>query len=79
MKKQELRQFVANCCNDIIFKYNNMPSGITAEVSDYIPVCHMWYGNISKDYSDVDELINDDFFDGKTLNEIVDDIDIELV
>ena len=53
-----------------------MPSGITAEVSDYIPVFYMWYGNISKDYSDVDELINDDFFDGKTLNEIVDDIDI---
>lgn len=75
LNKLELRQIILDCCNDITFVCDGKPSGITSTVSNYIPTFMVWYGNDGKAYSDVDELMNDHFFGGASLNELCETID----
>ena len=52
------------------FIYNGKQSGVTSEVRDYIPTFTMWYGEKEREYSEIDEVMGDKFFDGKSLEEI---------
>lgn len=76
MTRAELRQTILECCNDVLFTYDGKGSGITSEVKDYVPTFQVWHGSITKKYSDVDELMNDPFFGGKSLNELIGKIEI---
>lgn len=70
MSADELRDEIAVQWNDVEFIYNGKRSGVTSEVHDYIPTFAMWYGEKEKIYSDIDEVMSDKFFDGKSLSEI---------
>ena len=65
MNKDELRQILSECCNDISFFYKGLASGVTVEVRDYIPTYQAWHGNDTKEYDNVDEVMNDKFYSGK--------------
>lgn len=73
MTKAELKKIIADCCNDVTFTYLGKPSGITAEVHNYIPTFQVWHGNEIKEYKTADEVMNDPFYSGKTLNELADE------
>lgn len=70
MSADELRNELAYEWNDVEFIYNGKRSGITSEVHNSIPTFYVWYGDEEKEYSDVDEVMSDKFFDGKSLAEI---------
>lgn len=70
MSADEIRHELVYEWNDIEFIYNGKRSGVTSEVRDYIPTFTMWYGDKEKEYSDIDEVMSDKFFDGKSLAEI---------
>ena len=55
------------CCNDVLFSYNGKSSGVTSEVHDYVPTFQMWHGADTKEYSNIDDLMADKFFSGKSL------------
>lgn len=75
----ELRQYIIECCNDIVFTYNNLQSGITSEVLESTPIYQAWYGDKTKEYSDVDSLILDKFFGGKSILELSNKIEFEII
>ena len=75
MKKQELKNIIADCCNDVIFTYNGKKSGVTSEVHDSIPTFQVWHGSETKEYSNADDVMNDKFYSGKSLNELSDEIE----
>ena len=75
MKKQDLKNIIADCCNDVIFAYNGKKSGVTSEVYDSIPTFQVWHGSETKEYSNVDDVMNDKFYSGKSLNELSDEIE----
>lgn len=75
MTKAELKQIIQDCCNDVLFVYNQKNSGITSDVKEYVPTFHVWHGTESKDYSNVDELMSDPFFSGKSINELISEIE----
>ncbi|EET60412.1 hypothetical protein BRYFOR_07608 [Marvinbryantia formatexigens DSM 14469] len=77
MSASELREIISECCSDQVFSYNGKPSGITAEVNNYIPVFHVWHGDKLKDFDDVDILMSEPFFSGKSLNELAGEIDFD--
>ena len=52
---------------DIHFTFNGLPCGVEVEVHDSMPSFEGWYGNKSKKYTNVDMLIHDKFFGGKSL------------
>lgn len=79
MKKNELKQILADCCNDIVFSYNNMPSGVTSKVRDYVPTFQAWHGEDIKEYGNIDDVMSDAFYSGKSLNDLVETINIDVL
>ena len=60
------------------FEYNGKRCGIEPETSDSNTTYAMWYGETWKDYSDIDDLLSDDFFDGRSLRDIFDSVDVQF-
>lgn len=75
MTKAELKQIILECCNDVLFTYNGKESGITSEVNVYVPTFHVWHGSDTKDYSNIDDLMSDNFFSNKSIDDLIDDVE----
>lgn len=74
-----LEEFVAILSDEYAtaeFEYNGKRCGIEPETSDSNTTYAMWYGETWKDYSDIDDLLSDDFFDGESLQDIFPSIDV---
>ncbi|MBR2895476.1 MAG: hypothetical protein IKC03_07455 [Oscillospiraceae bacterium] len=54
-------------------------SGISVEVYDSIPTYQVWHGSEIKEYSDIDDLMTDKFFGGKSIIELVGSVDFTIV
>lgn len=70
MSPDKLKKVISDCCNDVTFEYNGKKSGITSEVKDYIPTFQAWHGDQVKEYSNVDILMSDRFYSGKSLRQL---------
>lgn len=78
MTVNDIKSIITDCCNDVIFTFNGMSSGITSEVKDSVPVFQSWHGEKIKEYSNVDDAMSDKFFSGKSLNELIELVQIEF-
>lgn len=79
MSKTTIKDILKDCCNDIVFSYNDKPSGITSTVKDYKPTYQVWHGEDTKEYDDIDILMADKFYSGKSLNDLADAIEFDIV
>lgn len=79
MTKDVLRDIIFNCCNDITFSYKGKQSGVTSEVHNYIPTFQSWHGNSTKKYTDINDVMEDAFFSGKSLNDLADKIKFTVI
>lgn len=70
MSPNDLRDEIASKVADVSFNYNGKSAGIFPEVHDSIPTYVVCFGDEEKVYSDIDEVMSDKFFDGKSLAEI---------
>ena len=70
-----LEEFVAILSDEYA---NGKRWGIEPETSDSNTTYAMWYGETWKDYSDIDDLLSDDFFDGRSLRDIFDSVDVQF-
>ena len=68
--KNKIKKIISDCCNDVLFIYNGKKSGITSTVKNSIPTFQVWYGEKTKEYNDIDSVMSDNFFDGKSLNDL---------
>ena len=75
MTLRNLKKIISDCCNDVIFTYNEKMSGVTSEVHNRIPTFQVWHGDSIKEYSDVDEVLTDKFYSGKSINELIKIVD----
>ena len=76
-----LEEFVAILSDEYAtaeFEYNGKRCGIEPATSDSNTTYAMWYGETWKDYSDIDDLLSDDFFDGRSLRDIFDSVDVQF-
>lgn len=71
MKLDDIRKIVSDCVNDVIFEYNGKKSGITSEVHDSIPVFQVWHGSEVKEYDSIDDVMNDKFYSGKSISDLI--------
>ena len=78
MKKEELKNILLECCNDVSFVHNGLLSGVTVTVQNYIPTWQVWHGNATKEYDNLDELLDDPFYSGKSLNDIIETTEFEF-
>lgn len=68
--KDKIKKIISDCCDDVFFTYNGKKSGITSTVENSIPTFQVWYGEKTKEYKDIDSVMSDNFFDGKSLDEL---------
>lgn len=58
------------------FQYNRKNCGIEPETKNSKIIYCMWYGDIWKDYDNINELLTDNFFDGKSISDILPQIEV---
>lgn len=75
MSKDKLLKIISDCCNDVLFTYKGKASGVTSTVNNYRKTFQVWHGNDVKEYDDVDDVMNDKFYSGKSLAELISVVD----
>jgi hypothetical protein len=78
MKIDDFIRIINDCCNDVSFSFNGKSAGIIPEVNNYKKTYHVWHGDKTKDYSNVDDVMKDDFFDGCSLREIYSKVQLQI-
>ena len=63
---------------DAVFDYKGKRCGITSIYENGEQRYEAGYGDKSKTYHKIDELMTDPFYDGKSLNELIDEKLIEI-
>lgn len=76
MEKADLRKQILSLTQDITFEYNGKSACINPWAADKFLV---GFGDAAKTYTDINDLLNDPFYDGNSLTEICDTLHIELV
>lgn len=67
MKPDKLKALILSLTRDVTFTYNGKYACINPFSSSKFEVS---FDNVGKDYTDIDALMSDKFYDGKTLIEI---------
>lgn len=75
MSKDILHNIISECCNDVIFTYKGKASGVTSTVENYVPTFQVWHGDAIKEYDNVDDVMNDKFYSGKSINDLINDVE----
>ena len=78
MSIEKLKNLILSCVNDVYFVFNGKKCGVSSQVDDYVPTYECWYGDKIKEYSNVDDLLNDLFFDGRSITDIIQDLEISI-
>jgi hypothetical protein len=68
MTATEVKNYLSNLVSHLLFTFNDIECGIDPLASDNY---EMWYGNETFTAHSIDEVMNVNFFDGKSMNEIV--------
>jgi hypothetical protein len=66
MNPKDLKSLILGLAQDISFEYRGVPGSI-CPFKDEINIA---YGDSYKDYTNIDDVMSDPFWDGKALNEI---------
>ena len=74
MTAQEIKNLILSLVQDVVFEYNGLSCCINPWSDHKFEV---GYGDEAKTYSDIDTLMNDRIFDGRSLSEISNEIEIE--
>lgn len=78
MTEKELRKIISSCMDEIYFFYNGKSAGVCVVVHNYKPTFTLWYGDETKDFDNINDIMGSKFFDGKSLSELVDIVKIEI-
>lgn len=76
MSKKEFLQNLTESYGTAEFNYKGKKCGVEPETENSITTYCMWYGESWKDFSDVDSLMSDKFFDGRSLDDILPEVDV---
>ena len=74
-----LEEFVRNLTEEYgtaEFEYNGQQCGVEPQTQDSETTYTMRYGEVWKDYDNIDDLLSDGFFDGESLQDIFPSIDV---
>lgn len=74
MNAQDIKNLIVSIVQDVVFEYNNKTCCINPYNKHKF---ELGYGNKVKTYNDIDDLMNDKIFKGKSLYDIAESIDIE--
>lgn len=79
MTTNSIRNIIKSCLYDVVFIHNGKPSGITSTVSNGKPTFQSWFGDDTKEYSKVEDVLKDKFYDGKSLLDLLDNTEFTIL
>ena len=79
MKINEIKQTISECCNDLLFTYGGKDVIITSTVKDYVPTFEATYGDKTKKYNNVDDVMTDKFYSGRSINDLAETGEVEFI
>lgn len=71
MTEFNMKEYLGNLTSHVMFEYNGYSCGVDPLARDNFD---MWYGDESMTAHSIDEVMTTKFFDGKSLENILDDI-----
>ena len=71
MTEFNMKEYLGNLTSHVMFEYNGYSCGVDPLARDKFD---MWYGDESMTAHSIDEVMTTKFFDGKSLENILDDI-----
>lgn len=78
MSIDELRTNMLSYGNDICFVYKGSNCGVESEFNLGVPKFEVWCGSATKIYSDFSDMIEDKFFCGKSVLDLVNEVEINF-
>lgn len=78
MTVKELKHCIVNNANDLYFMYNGKNCGIEQTVRESVAIYEIWCGKETKQHQSLNELLSDKFFDGKSISELLDIVEISF-
>ena len=79
MTLKDLRRYcVSENYNTLVFSYAGKDSGVEPTAHNSVISFKAWHGDATKDYTNVDALLTDKFFSGKSLSDLVKTVDFEF-
>ncbi len=79
--KSDFIHHIIDLGHDAIFFYNGNKAGICSQVENYIFSFELWYGEQIKEYKNIDleTVMADPFFNGKSINDLIDTVGFYFV
>lgn len=74
MSLNELKDYISSLCSHLTFDFRGKPCGIDPISSEHFD---MWYGDKAITVSSVEDVMKLPFFDGQSLQDIVDEIEVD--
>ena len=71
MTMGKLKQLVVDEANDFYFSHKNVRAGIENTITNGRIIYDVWWGNKEKQYLSFDDVVNDKFYDGKSIMELL--------
>lgn len=78
MTVKELKRHIIDDANDIYFMYHGKNCGIEQTVRKSVATYDIWCGKETKQHQNLNELLSDKFFDGKSISELLDIVEISF-
>ena len=78
MTINDIRRGVSENYNTLTFVYAGKPSGVEPSAHNSIVTFEAWHGDEAKEYKDIDTLLNDKFYSGKSIADLVGHVNFEF-
>lgn len=76
MSAEELRYKIGENVEDVRFIYNEKIGSVFPIVNNSVPIFVVCFDDKAKEYLSLDEAMSDEFFDGKSLAEIAENVKV---
>jgi hypothetical protein len=76
MTADDFRKAVTWDANDIYFTYKGKNCGFESEFDESFEKYLIWYGDKDKEYGNFEDALTDKFFDGKSIAEIINTVEV---
>ncbi|CAJ1185097.1 hypothetical protein CP1MG86_MNBNLCLN_00764 [Companilactobacillus paralimentarius] len=79
MNIEQLKFKILDDGSGYTFTYDGKPCGMETEVENSVFTFDAWSGDKNKDYTDIDELMTDKFYSGKSITELIDTVELDFI
>jgi len=79
MNIDQLKAKILDDGSGFTFTYNGNPCGMEPDVKNSVFVYDAWCGENNKYYYNIDDLMNDKFFGGKSMAQLINNIELDFI